>query len=102
MTILITGAAGFIGFHMSLRLLKEGIPVIGLDHLNDYYDVNLKYSRLAELEKVSKNLFRFRPSFRSGKSLGELQLRNLCRKPNSVSFWISVSEVYDSTNQKDF
>ena len=56
MKILITGAAGFIGFHMSLRLLKEGIPVIGLDNLNDYYDVNLKYSRLAELEKVSKKL----------------------------------------------
>ena len=56
MKVLITGAAGFIGFHMSLRLLKEGIPVIGLDNLNDYYDVNLKYSRLAELEKASTNL----------------------------------------------
>ncbi|EUJ25289.1 uridine diphosphate galacturonate 4-epimerase [Listeria cornellensis FSL F6-0969] len=40
--IVVTGAAGFIGFHVSKRLLKEGYTVIGIDNINDYYDVNLK------------------------------------------------------------
>ncbi len=49
MKILITGTAGFIGFHLAKRLLEEGFDVVGLDNINDYYDVNLKYARLAEL-----------------------------------------------------
>ncbi|MBP7867059.1 MAG: NAD-dependent epimerase [Acidobacteria bacterium] len=48
--ILVTGAAGFIGYHLSDRLLGEGHEVTGLDNLNDYYDVNLKTARLARLE----------------------------------------------------
>ncbi len=48
---LITGAAGFIGFHLSRRLLKEGCTVIGLDNLNDYYDVNLKKSKIRYIRK---------------------------------------------------
>lgn len=48
MKILVTGTAGFIGFHLAKRLLGRGDTVIGLDVINDYYDVNLKYSRLAE------------------------------------------------------
>jgi len=48
--ILVTGAAGFIGFHSSLRLLERGDEVFGLDNLNDYYDVNLKYARLEQLK----------------------------------------------------
>jgi len=51
MIILLTGAAGFIGFHAANRLLSEGHYVIGVDNLNDYYDVALKESRLAELKK---------------------------------------------------
>lgn len=46
MKILITGAAGFIGFHLSKRFLDRGDEVVGLDSINDYYDINLKYGRL--------------------------------------------------------
>ncbi len=42
MKILITGSAGFIGFHLSLKLLNKGNTVIGVDNLNNYYDVSLK------------------------------------------------------------
>ncbi|MDH4344660.1 MAG: NAD-dependent epimerase/dehydratase family protein, partial [Nitrospira sp.] len=47
--ILVTGAAGFIGFHVAKRLLDRGDQVIGLDNINDYYDVRLKQARLAQL-----------------------------------------------------
>ena len=50
MKILLTGAAGFIGMHTAQRLLARGDEVIGVDNLNDYYDVNLKLARLAQLE----------------------------------------------------
>ena len=48
--ILVTGCAGFIGFHLALRLLRDGEQVVGLDNLNDYYDVSLKQARLKLLE----------------------------------------------------
>lgn len=57
MKILVTGCAGFIGGALSLRLLERGDEVIGIDNLNDYYDVNLKHARLARLT-VHKN-FKF-------------------------------------------
>ena len=50
MKFLVTGAAGFIGFHVVQRLCKQGHEVIGIDNLNDYYDVNLKLARLNELK----------------------------------------------------
>ena len=55
--ILITGAAGFIGFHTSLKLLKLGKNVIGIDNLNNYYDPKLKISRLQILKKYKKFIF---------------------------------------------
>src|SRR5262245_26401691 len=49
MKVLVTGAAGFIGFHVARRLLERGDEVTGLDNLNDYYDPTLKQARLAQL-----------------------------------------------------
>src|SRR4051794_9767766 len=57
MKILVTGAAGFIGFHACNRLLSRGDEVVGLDNLNAYYDVRLKEARLARLSPHSR--FRF-------------------------------------------
>ena len=56
MTILITGSAGFIGFHLSKELLKKGINVIGYDNVNEYYDPNLKEARLKELKIIASKL----------------------------------------------
>ena len=56
MSILVTGSAGFIGFHLSKKLLSEGFDVVGIDNLNSYYDVILKNERLKELQKFSKDL----------------------------------------------
>ena len=51
MQILITGAAGFIGFHLSKKLLDESNQIIGIDNMNDYYDPKLKEDRLTQLNK---------------------------------------------------
>ena len=53
--ILVTGCAGFIGFHVCKQLLNNGLFVVGLDNVNDYYDIGLKKARLKELYKFSKN-----------------------------------------------
>lgn len=67
MKILVTGAAGFIGFHLCKSLLKQGHQIIGLDNINDYYDVNLKYARLNELGIVRSHAETF-----LNKSIGEV------------------------------
>ncbi|QIZ05639.1 NAD-dependent epimerase/dehydratase family protein [Priestia megaterium] len=56
-TYLITGAAGFIGYYLSRKLLENGFRVIGIDNINDYYDVNLKYTRLELLNSYENFTF---------------------------------------------
>jgi UDP-glucuronate 4-epimerase len=56
-TYLITGAAGFIGYYLSRKLLEQGCQVIGVDNINDYYDVNLKHTRLEQLKTYEKFTF---------------------------------------------
>ena len=54
MKVLVTGAAGFIGFHLCLRLLRDGATVCGVDNLNEYYDVSIKHARLEQLQQFDQ------------------------------------------------
>ena len=58
--VLVTSVKGVIGFHFEKRIMKEGFEVVGLDYINDYYDVNLKFGKLNELDiqqdKIEKNV----------------------------------------------
>jgi UDP-glucuronate 4-epimerase len=59
MTILVTGVAGFIGYHLARRLIERGDDVIGIDNLSAYYDRGLKEARIAELRKLDAEHFAF-------------------------------------------
>jgi UDP-glucuronate 4-epimerase len=59
MQVLVTGVAGFVGYHLAQRLLSQGIQVYGIDNLNDYYDVKLKKDRLAQLNPQAGFQFQF-------------------------------------------
>jgi len=80
MKVLITGTAGFIGSALSLRLLERGDTVIGVDNLNDYYDVNLKKARLARTTS-HKNFVDARVSIEDREAMAELFKKH---KPNRV------------------
>ncbi|MGI9304152.1 MAG: NAD-dependent epimerase [Gammaproteobacteria bacterium] len=69
MRILVTGSAGFIGSALSLRLLERGDEVIGLDNLNDYYDVNLKRARLERNRAYHNNYFHYQESLENREAL---------------------------------
>ena len=71
----VTGTTGFIGFHVTLRLLKEGNEVVGLDNLNDYYDVSLKQSRLDLLNSFSGFNF-FKASLEDPEAINRVFLSN--------------------------
>ena len=80
-TILVTGAAGFIGFHICKRILKEGFDLIGLDNLNSYYDIELKKERLKELNKIA-----------AGKNTNWIFLKRDLREKESIQ------ETFEQTN----
>ncbi len=61
MKILVTGTAGFIGYHLAIELLERGDEVVGIDNINDYYDVNLKYGRLKELGIAREGIVEGKP-----------------------------------------
>jgi len=65
MKILVTGAAGFIGFHLCEKLVKENHEVVGLDNINDYYSQDLKLARLKELGLESEDTFKFNLKYQS-------------------------------------
>lgn len=69
MKILVTGTAGFIGFYLAKRLLEDGHEVVGLDSINDYYDVRLKYGRLRETG-IEESAVEYGKEVRSGKYPG--------------------------------
>ena len=70
-TILVTGAAGFIGFHLSRRLLFDGHTVVGVDSVNDYYDVRVKQARLAQLQAQPQFRF-YQEDLVDGKRLNQI------------------------------
>ncbi|HCA36021.1 MAG TPA: capsular biosynthesis protein CpsI, partial [Gammaproteobacteria bacterium] len=71
MKILVTGTAGFIGHALALRLLARGDEIVGVDNLNDYYDVNLKKDRLSQL-KPYPNFTDVRLDLENAESMAEL------------------------------
>jgi len=68
--ILVTGVAGFIGFHVTKKLLKEKFKIVGIDNLNSYYDVNLKRKRLKNLK--NKNFIFYKSNISNSKKLEEI------------------------------
>lgn len=80
--ILITGCAGFIGYNVSLKFLKENYIVIGVDNLNSYYDVNLKKKRLSLLKSESNNFTFFKIDISNNKAL--LKIFNKKKKPSVI------------------
>ena len=101
--ILITGVAGFIGFHLSNRMLSEGHKILGIDNLNNYYDVNLKKERLKLLKETSKgsDLFKFiKCDLKDSKKLNDIFKKN---KPKIVINLAAQAGVrYSIENPKSY
>jgi UDP-glucuronate 4-epimerase len=106
-TWLVTGAAGFIGMHICLRLLSRGDNVVGIDNFNDYYDVALKQARLAQIQNHERFSF-YHLDIADGDGVAKLFLRS---KPErvihlaaqaGVRYSITNPHVYIESNVKGF
>ncbi len=83
MKVLVTGSAGFIGFHLTQKLLSKNYQVVGLDNINNYYDINLKYARLAESGIYSKEETEYKEGInREYKQIGFGEIINSITHPD--------------------
>ncbi len=107
-TILITGVAGFIGFNLCEKLIKEDFNIVGIDNLNSYYDINLKEARLRELNKKNKSFKFFKIDIEDTKNINEIFQKY---KPNvvynlaaqaGVRYSIENPSAFINTNIKGF
>lgn len=105
MTCLVTGSAGFIGFHLCKRLLKDGNQVIGVDNLNDYYDPSLKKSRLKILLESEKFVF-YKADIADYKQIDKIfkdnKIGKVCNLAAQAGVRYSLKHpfVYEETNMK--
>lgn len=97
-SVLITGCAGFIGFHASKNLLEKGYFVVGIDNLNDYYDINLKKARLNELKKFGNFKF-YKRDISKGIKIKEKvdQICHLAAQPG-VGYSLKNPLIYEKYN----
>ena len=75
MNILITGSAGFIGYHLAVKILKTKANVIGIDNVNNYYDTNIKKDRIKKLKK-NKNFFFYKIDLSEYKKINNIVKKN--------------------------
>ena len=107
MKVLITGAAGFIGYHLAKKLLIKNIKVIGIDNINDYYDVKLKNNRIKELKKDNKFFF-YKLDLCNYKKLNNLVKKNKIKyiihlaAQAGVRFSIEKPNIYFKSNLEGF
>lgn len=104
---LVTGAAGFIGFHVSKKLLEMGVPVVGIDNLNPYYDVSLKAARLKILEPYDKFVF-YKASIQDRDRLQEIfrghRITRVCNLAAQAGVRYSLEDPfsYEKSNLEGF
>ena len=109
MTVLVTGVAGFIGFHTASLLLKKNIKVIGIDCINNYYDIKLKKERLKNLISQNKKKFKFyKVDIKNKKTLNKIFKRYKCKyvvhlaAQAGVRFSLNNPDNYHNSNTTGF
>ena len=107
MKILITGVGGFIGFHLAENLLKKGHTIIGVDNLNNYYDVNLKKDRIKNLKNLKKKFIFFKDDISGSKFVNKFLLKDFSYIINlaaqaGVRYSIENPHAYVSSNLVGF